>query len=624
MNRRDTTVARRARLRSWIVPAVIALVAFLPFIPALGAEFVSWDDNRNFLDNPGYRGLGWQELRWMWTTFHMGHYVPLSWMTLGFDYELWGMNPFGYHLHNVFLHGANTVLVYALARRLLPRALRGADDDSGLTLPAALAALVFAIHPLRVESVAWVTERRDMLSLLFGLSSVLAYVRSRTEQRSARAFYWTSVALFVCALLSKATLITLPATLLILNVYPLRRLGGGIGWWSVEARRVYAEIVPFAAASLVVAALSLIALDPPGQLPLDDKIAVSAYSLAFYLWKTILPTGLAPLYEMPPDIDPFAARYVASYVVVAALSVLVLLTRRRWPGLSAGVLAFVVMTLPMLGVVQNGPQIAADRYTYHAAPVVGLLVGGLVAQWHGRARMVAATASVAALGLLAALTWRQTGVWRDSDRLWSRVLAVDSTSSIAQIAMGDLRITQGRLDEAAYHYGRGVAIDADYAEGHNNLGVALSQLGKLTEAAEHFRVATMLDTAYTDAYANWGVTLGRLGQPELAVETLRRAIALDGRHPDARVNLGNVLLRLGQPEAAVEEYRVAAELRPRHADTHVNWGAALAQMRRYPEAAEHFHTALAVDPANVQARQYLDAATALVERGSSSASRSRP
>jgi tetratricopeptide (TPR) repeat protein len=598
----------------WIVPLFVAVAAFLPYAPTLGGDFVTWDDNRNFLDNPHYRGLGWRELGWMWTTFHMGHYVPLTWMTLGLDFELWGMDPFGYHLVNTALHAANAVLVYFLARRLLALARPATPSDTELTVPCAVAALAFAIHPLRVESVAWITERRDMLSLLFGLASVLAYVRSRADHTRAHRWYWGSVVLFACTLLSKATLVTLPAIFLLLNVYPLRRLGGGVGWSSAGARRVYRELAPFAALSLAVSVLSLVALDPPNQLGPGDKIAASAYSLAFYIRKTIVPSGLAPLYEMPPDIDPLAPRYLASYGMVALLAVGAVLVRRRWPGLTAAVVAFVVITLPMLGIVQNGPQIAADRYTYHAAPVVGLLVGGALARWRGRPLRVATLTATAALSVLAVLTWRQTDVWRDSDRLWSRVLSVDSTSSVAQIAMGDLRIAQGRLDEAALHYGRGVAIDTGYAEGHNNLGVALSRLGKVAEAADRFRMAAALDTAYADAYANWGVALSRLGDHDAALQRFRRAIALDARHADARVNYGNALLRSGQAASAVEQYRAANEVRPGHPDTHVNWGAALAQLGRYTEAADRFREALSLDPSNIEAREYLDRATRLAAR----------
>ena len=240
----------RPRLKHVAAPLVVAISAFLTFLPALGNGFVTWDDDRNFLNNAHYRGFGFDNLRWMWTTFHMGHYVPLSWMTLGLDYVVWGMNPTGYHLTNVLLHAVAAVLVYFIARRILRAAQPDAEDRPGmLVIAAAVAALVFAMHPLRVESVAWATERRDVLSMCFFLATTVTYLRSLDASPRRRSWYWLSVGLFLCALLSKATAMTLPAVLLIMNAYPLRRLGGAHGWRSAAARRVYVEIAPFAALS---------------------------------------------------------------------------------------------------------------------------------------------------------------------------------------------------------------------------------------------------------------------------------------------------------------------------------------------------------------------------------------
>src|SRR3989475_7114580 len=230
----------------WLVPALIALVTFAAFLPVLQNQFVDWDDQRNFLDNHHYRGLGWTHLRWMWTT-HLGHYIPLTWMTLGLDYVLWGMNPLGYHLTNLLLHAANAVLFYFVAFRILGLGLPDPGDrrQADLVLSAGFAALVFAIHPLRVESVAWVTERRDVLSGLFYLSAILIYLRTCERGERGRGWYWAAVGLFACALLSKSMVVNLPVVLLILDVYPLRRLGGSIGWWSEPARRGYVEKIPF-------------------------------------------------------------------------------------------------------------------------------------------------------------------------------------------------------------------------------------------------------------------------------------------------------------------------------------------------------------------------------------------
>ena len=596
----------RARRGSWLAPALVALIAFAAFLPALGADFVTWDDNRNFLDNPAYRGLGWTQLRWMWTTFHMGHYVPLTWMTLGLDYELWGMNPFGYHLQNLVLHAANAVLVYALARRVLAYAIDEAgDDDLRLALPAAVSALLFAVHPLRVESVAWITERRDVLSLLFCLTSVVLYLRAAGGGDAARRWYALSVLAFACALLSKATSISLPVVLLVLDVYPLRRIGPNAG---SATRRVAMELLPYVALSASTAMLSIVALRPPAQLSFAAKLAVSAYSLAFYVWKTLLPSGLAPLYEMPKTVDPFATRYLVSYAVVLALVGGAALARRRWPGLTTAGLVFLVVVLPMLGLVQNGPQIAADRYTYHAAPALAILAGGALWQWRGAPNAVRTAVAATIIAVLGVLTWRQTEVWHDSERLWTRVLQVDSTSSVAQIAMGDLLIAQNRLDEAADHYARGVAIDTAFAIGFNNLGVVLARQGKLAEAADRYARAGALRPTYGDAHNNWGIALSHQGDFAGAIAHFQRAIALDSANADAEVNLGNALVRDERADSALGHYARAARLRPGDAQIHLNWGAALGQLGRLTDAVAEFRKALSIDPSNADARAYLERA----------------
>src|SRR5216117_3621169 len=287
----------------WLAPLLVALFTLAAFLPALQNQFVNWDDKDNFLDNPHYRGLGWIHLWWMWTT-HLGHYIPLTWMTLGLDYLLWGMNPLGYHLTNLLLHAANAVVFFFVVRRLLTLALPSPSERGhALAVSAGVAALVFAIHPLRVESVAWVTERRDVLSGLFYLSAILLYLRACERGARGRGWYWLAVAVFGCALLSKSMVVNLPVVLLILDVYPLRRLGGAIGWWSEPARRIYVEKIPFvllaaaAAAIAVMAQLSKSAMISLAQLSMPGRLAISAYGLSFYLWKMVVPVNLSPFYE---------------------------------------------------------------------------------------------------------------------------------------------------------------------------------------------------------------------------------------------------------------------------------------------------------------------------------------
>jgi tetratricopeptide (TPR) repeat protein len=595
----------RANRRAWAAAALVALIAFAAFLPALRAGFVTWDDNRNFVENPAYRGLGWPQLRWMWTSFHMGHYVPLAWMTLGLDFTLWGMNPLGYHLQNLVLHAANAVLVFELARRVFAMSDMQRDAPiEGSVVPAAVAALLFAIHPLRVESVAWITERRDMLSLLFCLTSVLLYLRHARDVGGSRRWYVLSLTAFGCALLSKATSVSIPIVLLVLNVYPLRRLRAR-GSGGIAMRQVVLELLPYALLSGAVAVLSIVALRPPAQLSVGAKLAVSAYSLMFYLAKTVWPTGLAPLYEMPKTVNPLAARYVASYVVVVVVTSIALAARRRWPGLTTAWLVFLVVLLPMLGLVQNGPQIAADRYTYHAAPALAILAGAALWLWRtvpNAARLAVATA---VLAVFATLTWRQTAIWHDSDHLWAQVLRVDSTSSVAQIAMGDLLIAQNRLDEAADHYTRGVTLDPSFAIGFNNLGVILARQGRLAEATARYAHAVALRPTYADAHNNWGIALSQQGDFRGAIEHFTRAIALDPHNADAEVNLGNAFVRQQRADSAIAHYERAVSLRPDDAQAYLNWGVALAQLGRMTDAIARFRQALAIEPANADARAYL-------------------
>src|SRR6266581_3556855 len=433
--REPVALALPQRWILWLVPTLIALVTFAAFLPTLQNQFVNWDDPRNFLENPHYRGLGWTQLHWMWTT-HLGHYIPLTWMTLGLDYLLWGMNPVGYHLTSLLLHVTNAVVFFFVVHRLLTRALPSPFERGyALAVSAGVAALVFAIHPLRVESVAWVTERRDVLSGLFYLVAILLYLRACEGGARGRGWYWLSVAAFVGALLSKSMVVNLPVVLLILDVYPLRRLRGAVGWWSAPARRVYVEKIPFvllaAAASAIAlwAQLSHDTMVPVVQLSTLGRLAVSVYGLSFYLWKTVAPVNLSPLYELPPTVNPWAPPFIVSYGVVLAITAIVLALRRRVPGLPAAWVAYIVVLLPVLGIFQSGPQIAADRYTYLAGLGWAILAGAPLSSCRPAKRFLITGPALCAVLGLGVLTWNQVQVWHDSQKLWTHALAIDPQSS---------------------------------------------------------------------------------------------------------------------------------------------------------------------------------------------------
>lgn len=551
----------RQHLPSVAVIAVIMLATFVAFFPALKAGFVTWDDQANFLANPDYRGFSGPHLKWMWTTILLGHYVPLSWMSLALDYELWGMNPAGYHLSNVLLHAASTVLLYFVAMKLL---VRVGVDRATATLPALFAALFFGLHPLRVESVAWITERRDVLSLLFSMSSTLAYLRATQADRVDRRWYAVSLTAFVCALLSKATAVTLPIGLLLLNVYPLRRISSRTG-------KVVAELLPFVLLSLAASAVSIVALQPGAQLPWPAKLAVSCYSLALYIGKTLIPTGLSPLYEMPTSVHPGAPAFLAAYVAIAALFLAVLVRRAQWPALTIAWAAFVAMLLPLLGVVQNGPQIAADRYTYHAAPALSLVAAAALLSLP---RRLHAPVAASVLLLLGALTWRQTGVWTNSETLWRHVVESDSASALGNNNLGVVLAESGRTAEAIDHYHRSIKSRPGYADPRNNLGYELTMLGRLEEAIAQLDTAVVLKPDYVEAY----------------------------------INLGNALLAEGRLRDAIAHYETAASIHYDNAGLHYDWGIALMRDGKLEDAIGHFGLAVELDPSFDDARRALSQA----------------
>jgi tetratricopeptide (TPR) repeat protein len=644
---------------SWAIPLGIFALTFLAFLPSLWNGFVDWDDPLNLTENPDYRGLGWSQLKWMFGGNNTNFYMPLTWLTYGLDYTLWGMNPAGYHLTSLILHALNACVFYFVALRLLRAAWRGEfARDSALRAGAALAALLFALHPLRVESVVWATERRDVLSGLFYLLAILAYLRSLEPGAAAtprgRAWYWSAVAAGLCALLSKPMAVSLPVILVLLDIYPLRRLGfGPVSWLAPAARRVWLEKVPFvlcSAATSVVALLRLGELIDPTALPPVNwlgRFAVSVYALAFYLWKTLVPWSLSALYEQPLPLDPTAWPFVLSALAVAAVTVTAVSLRRRWPSLLTVWLTFVVVLLPVLGIIQIQSMIAADRYTYLACLGWALLAGGILAsaiEAHAAGRLgkrAMALIALVALALpigLGGLAWMQTRVWRDSETLWAHTVAV-TPSARAHLHWGRTLIREGKPDEAipqlrealrlrpGYAFARfdlGVALEAqgdlpaavdeyravlrdrpDVANVHYSLGSALHRLGRPAEAIEQYEAALRLEPNFWPAHVNLGAALAAQGRLTEAVEHYRQALRANPRIAVAENNLGRTLLRLDRPEEATQHFQRAVEIDPRNADARNNLGSALAREGKIVDAIDQFEAALRLSPAYAEAHSNL-------------------
>ncbi|HSK38594.1 MAG TPA: hypothetical protein VK943_02395, partial [Arenibaculum sp.] len=408
-----------AAILPWCLAA--SVITFLAFLPVLAHDFVNWDDNLNFLTNTNYRGLAPENLRWMFTTFHMGPYQPLAWVTLGLDYTLWGMDARGYHLTSLVLHAINAGLFVAVAFALYRRMGWGrpgaGGNGSGIALAALAAGLFFAIHPQRVESVAWVTERRDVVSGLFLLLCLLAWLAERRM---------LALLAFAASLLGKATGVTLPIALFVMDVYPLRRFKGGIGRaFAAENRHLWIEKLPWFALSLVAGIVAVVGQERSGALKSVDtfgvaeRVGLTFYATGFYLWKMVAPFGLSPLYEMREDFNAFQYPSVIFVIGAVVVAMALILLRRRWPAGRAAFAAYFILIAPLSGAARAGHQLAADRYTYMATMPWVFMAGAalLIAPFRSRNQTLAAAALLAAL--LAVLTFVHSRIWRDSVSLWT-------------------------------------------------------------------------------------------------------------------------------------------------------------------------------------------------------------
>lgn len=540
-------------------PAIAAVATFVVFLPSLWNGFVNWDDTTNFLNNPDYRGLGWKNLRWMATTFLLGQWIPLTWLTLGLDYIVWGMDPFGYHLTSVLLHTATTVAFYFVARRLLAMSAPSWSPQS-LATAALAAALFFGIHPLRAESVAWVTERRDVLSGLFFMLALLGYLRAREEGPRSRLWFGLSVGAYALAALSKSIVVSLPIVLLLLDVYPLRRLGSEPRRGR-RARELIVEKGPYFLVALITGLMAIWAqqsnrfLTPLDQLSMLDRIPVVLYSLWFYLAKTVLPTGLSPLYELPARVSLLEPRFLGAAVGAAAAGAVVILLGRRWMGLRIAAAAYAAMLAPVSGLLHNGHQLVHDRYSYLPCLPWAILFGAgvallLAAIQQDRLRPpLAALATVTATAWLAALGFQaaeQTKVWRDDDTLWRYALDADPKCSICRSNLGLSLGVRGLTSLAIVEFEQAVALRPDRVRTHGNLGVALLREGRLAEALEHLRTVLARHPDDLNARNNLAVALLRLGRREEALAELRGILKLD---PD------NVLARIHLAAALVDDHR---------------------------------------------------------------------
>ena len=652
---------------------VVALVCIV-FGQTIHDSFVNYDDNYYVYDSPfAGRGLGLSGVAWAFSHFHADNWHPLTTISHMLDVQLYGLQPWGHHLTNILLHATAAVLLFLALNQLTKTsnarpstlnsvkergshgALRSQLSTSNVWASAFVATL-FAIHPLRVESVAWVSERKDVLSgVFFGLTllTYADYAHGLGKDRHSFRRYLTVAFFFALGLMCKPTLVTLPFVLLLLDYWPLRRWPGARSTeqgdkskarsgksqeqiprvvstpqhlnastsarWSV-VRSLVVEKVPLfilSAASCVVTIFAQkAALAAPERFPFHIRFANAVVSYIIYLGQLFFPAHLAVLYPYPAtQISP--GQIIAALVLLWAITTVVVIWRKSYPFLLTGWFWFIGMLVPMIGLVQVGFQPRADRYTY--LPTIGLFILlawgalALIQRFQFNRKLAGAFATLI-VTVLTARAYFQTEYWHDTETLWRHAAELTSRNYIAHDSLGNALLAEGRLPEAITQYREAVAIRSDVAPLESNLGNALLREGQTDEAIIHFERAIRIDPGYAEAYNDMGSGLVKKDQARRAIGYYEKAIQLKPNSAEIHNNLGVALLEIGEVNEAIEHYKKAVAIMPASADVQCNLGNAFARKNNWDSAIAAYQAAIQARPDYAKAHNKLGVALEAVGR----------
>jgi tetratricopeptide (TPR) repeat protein len=610
---------------------LIALVGIV-FGRAVGFGFVNYDDDRYVYANPQtISGLTSTSVVAAFTQFQVANWHPVTMLSHLVDCQFYGLKPWGHHLTNLLLHGFAAALLF-LALHSLTRAIGR----------SAFVAAVFAIHPLKVESVAWISERKDVLSGVFFCLTIWAYARYATAPRALTVRRYAAVIIFFAlGLMSKPSVVTLPLVLLLLDYWPLNRWrqgGPGIG-------RLFLEKLPLLILSAVSCIVTILAQQEAfttvEAIPFSQRCASAFVAYVAYLWQTVFPRCLAVLYPYPLN-GVAASTAIGAGLLLGAISVLCLLGRRGFPFMLTGWFWFLGMLVPMIGLVQVGSQARADRYTY--LPIIGLLLAAvwlavaLTEKWR-IPRVVPVAVAAVIIVACGVLSWLQNEYWRNGQTLWTRTIECTSDNYIAhnnlanwflqhgqpnkaaeqaqtalniqpnlaeaEGTLGNSYVQLGDRDQAYVHYQAALAIKPGLAEIESNLGNLLLERGEVDQAIEHYRKGVLAAPGYAGLHSNLGNALLEQTRNDEAVTEYRAALKIDPRLPEAHSNLGYALLRSGSAVEAIAEFRSALVLRSNYPEAEYNLARALILSGNHREAAVHLNQALRLRPDFSDAKQML-------------------
>ncbi len=637
----DTGAGTPSRYLALAICAFLLLAVGLVFGQSVSHGFINLDDDHYVYQNPLLaQGLSVHGVVGAFTQSHAANWIPLTWISLMVDCQLYGLSAGGYHLTNLLLHAATATLLFIALCRL-----------TGRVWPSALVAGLFAVHPLRAESVAWVTERKDVLSGLCFMLTLVAYA-DYVRHRPSVLRYLAVMAFFALGLLSKAMLVTLPLLLLLLDYWPLGRWpaspcrgathprtppltppyctgGGSVGGTNGEATFLEALLGRFPVAwqlvleklplLLLVAIVGVVTVCVQGRalaandfIPWQWRINNALISYVRYLGQFFFPAGLAPLY--PPGVLHFPVwKVLGSVLILLGVTAAALLWRRKYPYFVVGWLWYLGMLLPVIGLLHVGLTTQADRFTYltEIGPSIALVWAAAQGCRPGSGRRGACgIASALMLAVLMDCAWRQTSFWHDSETLWNHTLACTTGNSVAHNSLGVVLASQGRIEEAKTHYQAALEIDPQDVDPRCNLAKLLATEGRFDEALACYQKALEVQPDFARPQSDLGDLLVHLGRLDEAVDHYRKALEIQPDDATVHYSLGDLLGRLGRFDEAAGHFQKSLEIAPDNADAHNNFGLALQALGRMDEALAHFQRALGIQPDNAEAHYNLGLALA--------------
>ncbi|MDO8446224.1 MAG: tetratricopeptide repeat protein [Deltaproteobacteria bacterium] len=601
-----------SRLKFLIASLFVALITFVVYLSSLQNGFVNWDDHKYVYENPNIRSIDPAFL----VSFYFSNWHPLTMLSYALDYAVWGLNPIGYHLTNILFHTANTFLVFVLAVRLV---------ECGLTLPtppsplfnkegargryplvaASVTALLFGIHPVHVESVAWVSERKDVLYAFFYLLCILTYLRYTREDSKKAVFYVLCLIFFILSLMSKAMAVTLPAVLLILDFYPLGRLRGE------SLKTAVVEKIPFIALGITASLLAVWAqgeaLIPAAKLPIMARPIIATYTFLLYLQKVLFPFNLLPLYPYPREL--VTIDYVPSMIIFAAISIYCIRSLKNRKLYFVVWFYYVISLLPVIGIIQVGSHLAADRYTYLPSLSLFLLAGlgiGRVFEGLSKKHYLAGIIGILVLlsGILIVKTIKQIGIWQDSITLWSHQIKLNQETVLGYNNRGQAYLMRGEYAKAVSDLEKAVELNPLHTNANYNLGVTYGKLGRLEDAIRQHQAAIRLSPNNPYYHSSLGSIYLKQMCFDEAVREYNAAIELNPNDPSYYNYLANTYYKMGRLDDAILEYQAAIKLKPDHY-VYFNLGKAYLAKGVKDNAREAFEMALKLKPDFYPARQEL-------------------